>query len=96
MTAGTRRPGSVHMGLMKSLSIALILLSATLLTGCKLERATPPAAPEVTSSTAEDESSNVGGVTTYVSTNGNLRTGIDMGGGVVMTPSGGLTIGLGL
>ena len=79
-------------------AVALFLISAALLTGCNIERTSSPAAPPSSPSAeaSENEASNVGGVTTYVSTNGNLRTGIDMGGGVVMTPSGGLTIGLGL
>lgn len=78
-------------------ALALLLISAALLTGCNIERTSTPAAPSSPQSAeASEEDSNVGGVTTYISTNGSLRTGIDMGGGVVMTPSGGLTIGLGL
>lgn len=95
---GTRPVGSVHMGSMKTTSaVAMFLISAALLTGCNIERTSSPAAPSSSpSAEASEDETNVGGVTTYVSTNGSLRTGIDMGGGVVMTPSGGLTIGLGL
>lgn len=75
-------------------ALALLLISAALLTGCNFEVTRTPASSP--SAEASDDDSTVGGVTTYISTNGSLRTGIDMGGGVVMTPSGGLTIGLGL
>lgn len=81
------------MGSMKTALVSAALLSALLLTGC--DRADHPAAPapQPSVSSSSDNEDTTGSVRPMIGVNGKLGIGLDLGGGLMMSPSGGLGFG---
>ncbi|GAA4033427.1 hypothetical protein GCM10023063_16330 [Arthrobacter methylotrophus] len=79
----------------RALSLAAVALTALLMAGCHSgERPTAPTpAPSSSTSSSDD---TTGELVPKIGLNGKLGVGIDMGGGLTMSPSGNLGIGLGL
>lgn len=77
---------------MKTAFLAAALLSSLLLTGCAGgPRPATPATP-APSSSSED---TTGQLVPQIGMNGKLGVGIDMGGGLTLSPSGGFGLSLG-
>lgn len=79
---------------MKTLSaLTTILLSALLLTGCGDGQSLAPA-PTPESSTASSDDTG-GGFGPTIGVNGKVGVGYDLGGGLVMSPGGNVSFGVG-
>jgi hypothetical protein len=76
---------------MKTSLLVTALLSALLLTGCNSGGHTTAPAPSSTS--AADSDDTTGTFRPTIGMNGKLGTGLDLGGGLTLSPSGGLGIG---
>jgi hypothetical protein len=79
----------------RTLSLTAVALTALFLAGCHSgeHSAAPTPAPSSSTSSSDD---TTGELVPKIGLNGKLGVGIDMGGGLIMSPSGNLGIGLGL
>lgn len=73
--------------------LATALLSALLLTGCNNTGHTTTPAPAPSSTSAADSDDTTGTYRPMIGVNGKVGIGLDLGGGLTMSPSGSLGFG---
>lgn len=73
--------------------LATALLSALLLTGCNSTGHTITPAPAPSSTSAADGDDTTGTYRPMIGMNGKIGVGLDLGGGLSLSPSGNLGIG---